>query len=115
MALHLGQLQQLWGPPVTGPLTPAQASIELEPQAICTDSRQLAAGQLFVPLVGERFDGHAFLPAALEAGAVALLAQAEQLPPAALAALAGSVPLWLVPDTLLAYQQLACLLTNSSD
>ena len=109
MALHLGQLQQLWGPPVTGPLTPAQASIELEPQAICTDSRQLAAGQLFVPLVGERFDGHAFLPAALEAGAVALLAQAEQLPPAALAAVAGSVPLWLVPDTLLAYQQLACL------
>ena len=109
MALHLGQLQQLWGPPVTGPLTPAQASIGLEPQAICTDSRQLAAGQLFVPLVGERFDGHVFLPAALEAGAVALLAQAEQLPPAALAALAGSVPLWLVPDTLLAYQQLACL------
>ena len=109
MALHLGQLQQLWGPPVTGPLTPDQASIGLEPQAICTDSRQLAAGQLFVPLVGERFDGHAFLPAALEAGAVALLAQAEQLPPAALAAVAGSVPLWLVPDTLLAYQQLACL------
>ena len=109
MALHLGQLQQLWGPPVTGPLTPAQASSKLEPQAICTDSRQLAAGQLFVPLVGERFDGHAFLPAALEAGAVALLAQAEQLPPAALAAVAGSVPLWLVPDTLLAYQQLACL------
>ena len=109
MALHLGQLQQLWGPPVTGPLTPDQASIGLEPQAICTDSRQLAASQLFVPLVGERFDGHAFLPAALEAGAVALLAQAEQLPPAALAALAGSVPLWLVPDTLLAYQQLACL------
>ena len=109
MALHLGQLQQLWGPPVTGPLTAAQASIELEPQAICTDSRQLAAGQLFVPLVGERFDGHVFLPAALEAGAVALLAQAEQLPPAALAAVAGSVPLWLVPDTLLAYQQLACL------
>lgn len=109
MALHLGQLQQLWGPPATGPLTPAQASIELEPQAICTDSRQLAAGQLFVPLVGERFDGHAFLPAALEAGAVALLAQAEQLPPAGLGALAGAVPLWLVPDTLLAYQQLACL------
>ena len=109
MALHLGQLQQLWGPPVTGPLTPAQASTKLEPQAICTDSRQLAAGQLVVPLVGERFDGHAFLPAALEAGAVALLAQAEQLPPAALGALAGSVPLWLVPDTLLAYQQLACL------
>ena len=109
MALHLGQLQQLWGPPVTGPLTPAQASIGLEPQAICTDTRQLAAGQLFVPLVGERFDGHAFLPAALEAGAVALLAQAEQLPPFALGALAGSVPLWLVPDTLLAYQQLACL------
>ena len=45
----------------------------------------------------------------VEAGAVALLAQAEQQPPAAISALAGSVPLWLVPDTLLAYQQLACL------
>jgi len=114
MALHLHQLEQLWGPPVTGPLEPDQASTALEPMAICTDSRQLSAGQLFVPLVGERFDGHAFLPTALEAGAIALLAQAEQLPAETLGPLLASatragVPLWLVPDTLLAYQQLACL------
>jgi UDP-N-acetylmuramoyl-tripeptide--D-alanyl-D-alanine ligase len=109
MALHLGQLQALWGPPASGPLTPVQASTSLAPQAICTDSRQLAAGQLFIPLLGERFDGHAFLPAALEAGAIALLAQERQLQSDALGALADSVPLWVVPDTLLAYQQLASL------
>ena len=36
---------------------------------IGTDTRTLAAGALFVALVGERFDGHRFLDAALAAGA----------------------------------------------
>lgn len=36
---------------------------------ISTDTRRLARGALFVALVGERFDGHAFLDAAREAGA----------------------------------------------
>jgi UDP-N-acetylmuramoyl-tripeptide--D-alanyl-D-alanine ligase len=36
------------------------------------DSRAVRAGQLFVPIVAER-DGHDFIPAALEAGAVAYL------------------------------------------
>ena len=31
-----------------------------------TDSRTIHAGSLFVPLVGERFDGHAYINAALE-------------------------------------------------
>ena len=34
-----------------------------------TDSRTIHAGSLFVPLVGERFDGHAYINAALEGGA----------------------------------------------
>ncbi len=35
---------------------------------ICTDSRYPAADSLFVPLVGERFDGHDYLNAALQGG-----------------------------------------------
>ena len=37
---------------------------------LCTDSRHVEPGSLFVPLVGERFDGHDYLDKALEAGAV---------------------------------------------
>lgn len=36
---------------------------------VSTDSRTVAAGQLFIPLVGEKFDGHAYLTSALEKGA----------------------------------------------
>lgn len=41
--------------------------------AVCTDSRQLTPGCLFLPWVGERFDGHDFIDAALEAGAAGCL------------------------------------------
>ena len=38
--------------------------------AVDTDSRKMHPGSLFIPLEGERFDGHSFIGAALEAGAV---------------------------------------------
>lgn len=41
--------------------------------AVCTDSRELTPGCLFLPWVGERFDGHDFIDAALEAGAAGCL------------------------------------------
>lgn len=41
--------------------------------AVCTDSRKLTPGCLFLPWVGERFDGHDFIDAALEAGAAGCL------------------------------------------
>jgi len=40
---------------------------------VTTDSRQSRLGELFVALHGEHFDGHAFIDAALSAGAVAAL------------------------------------------
>ena len=40
---------------------------------VATDSRTLAAGDLFVAIKGERFDGHDFVAAAFERGAVAAL------------------------------------------
>jgi UDP-N-acetylmuramoyl-tripeptide--D-alanyl-D-alanine ligase len=57
-----------------------------------------------MPLVGERFDGHAFLPQAAAIGAQAAVVQRERaadVPPELLH--------WLVDDTLEAYQQLATL------
>lgn len=36
---------------------------------VSTDSRTVTAGQLFIPLVGEKFDGHTYLTSALEKGA----------------------------------------------
>ena len=44
-----------------------------EVAAVCTDSRELTPGCLFLPWVGERFDGHDFIDAALEGGAAGCL------------------------------------------
>ena len=41
------------------------------------DSRKVAKGSLFVCLTGFRVDGHAYIPAALEAGAAALVVEHE--------------------------------------
>ena len=41
--------------------------------AVSTDSRKLPQGCLFIPLVGERFDGHDYIDRALEAGAAGCL------------------------------------------
>lgn len=43
-----------------------------------TDSRSIHPGSLFIPLVGERFDGHAYLASALEGGAAGCLTAREQ-------------------------------------
>ena len=116
MPLSLGQLEQLWGEPATGPLAPDRGGEELP--AISTDSRHLAQGGLFVPLVGERFDGHRFLDQAIAAGSGAVVASPLRLagPGAgdALVALAQQqgCPLWWVHDTLTAYQQLGGLVRS---
>ena len=57
-----GTLLQDSGAPVTG---------------VTTDSRAVQPGQLFIPLVGERFDGHAYIAKALEGGAAGCLTARE--------------------------------------
>lgn len=42
--------------------------------AVSTDSRRIVPGSLFLPWVGEKFDGHLFIDAALDAGAAAACA-----------------------------------------
>ncbi len=64
-----------------------------------TDSRAMCAGQLFVALVGDRFDGHDFCAAAVAAGAVALVVE-RPLP-------ACAVPQLCVDNTTLALAQIA--------
>ena len=43
-----------------------------------TDSRTIHEGSLFVPLSGERFDGHAYINSALEGGAAGCFTQRER-------------------------------------
>ena len=75
-----------------------QSSTELA--GITTDSRNVAPGQVFVALVGEKFDGHEFIASAVEKGAKAVVTSR------ALARDPG-VPVFQVPDTLVALGQLA--------
>jgi len=51
-----------------------------EIRGITHDSRRVAAGDLYVALVGERFDGREFVPQAVERGAVAVLAASAPPP-----------------------------------
>ena len=44
---------------------------------VCTDSRKIKKGCLFLPLVGEKFDGHDYIDASLSAGAAACLTAVE--------------------------------------
>ncbi len=44
---------------------------------ISTDSRKISEGDLFIPLIGENFDGHNFISKSLEAGAAGVITQKE--------------------------------------
>jgi len=50
-----------------------------EVTGVSTDSRTIAPGELFVPLRGERFDGHDFIPEVAGKGITALLANESWL------------------------------------
>ena len=77
---------------------------------ISLDSRAINPGDLFVAMMGERFDGHDFVDAALSCGAAGAIVQ-DSFDPASVGIQAGSMrtaPFILgVRDPLFAYQQLA--------
>lgn len=79
---------------------------ELMIQGVTTDSRSIPEGCLFIPLTGERFDGHDFAVDCLAAGAGAVLwDKAKGTPPG---------PAVIVQNTLEALQRLAqCYLKES--
>lgn len=47
---------------------------------VSTDSRKISQGALFVPITGERFDGHDFIKSSLECGAHGVLTQKDISP-----------------------------------
>lgn len=70
---------------------------------VSTDSRTVKPGDLFVALMGEQFDGHAYIPGAIEKGAVA--AMVGKLTDNA--NLATQIPMLQVKDTRLGLGALA--------
>ncbi|MCM3713100.1 UDP-N-acetylmuramoyl-tripeptide--D-alanyl-D-alanine ligase [Halalkalibacter oceani] len=73
-------------------------------RSVATDTRKLEPGSLFVPLVGDRFNGHDFLLQAIEGGAAAALWQADYPLPEKLP---DDFQLYFVKDTLAALQRMA--------
>jgi UDP-N-acetylmuramoyl-L-alanyl-D-glutamate--2,6-diaminopimelate ligase len=71
-------------------------------RGLCYDSRSVAAGDLFIALRGESFDGHAYLAQALERGAAAFVV--EEIPQDLDL---GGRPLVIVPDSRRALAPLA--------
>lgn len=79
-----------------GELTGAADGIKITD--IVIDDREAGAGSLYVPIIGERFDGHAFIERAVHKGVPLVLSDRE---------LAVSAPYIRVADTLEALQLLA--------
>jgi len=81
------------------PLTSGIQQISIT--GVSTDTRTIQAGNLFVPLMGENYDGHQYAQQAYNLGAVAVLWQRDhKLSPV-------DIPVILVDHTLEALQQLA--------
>ena len=91
----LGELARVLGIPA-----PEREAAALALARVSTDSRDVQPGDLFVALRGERVDGHAFVAAALAAGAAAAMVE-----PGAVAGMPA--PLLVVPSTLDALAALA--------
>jgi len=72
--------------------------------SVCTDTRSLASGDLFVALRGENFDAHQFL----ESAALKACGMVVERPDKSLA-----IPQWVVPNTVQALGQLAALARNT--
>ncbi|MDK8191658.1 UDP-N-acetylmuramoyl-tripeptide--D-alanyl-D-alanine ligase [Paenibacillus sp. UMB7766-LJ446] len=96
MKRTLAQLAEMCG----GTLTDIAAYGNVGVEGVFTDSRKPVPGSLFIPLVGERFDGHEFVQTCLEKGAAGTLWQKDH----------GTAPqgaVIIVEDTLVALQELA--------
>jgi len=82
----------------------ARLTAPVSVSSVQTDTRALSAGCLFVALRGERFDGHEFIDAAIEAGAAAVMVDTRY---AAQLDAPLAVPALVVDDTRLGLGALA--------
>jgi len=86
---------------VAGEWQPAPPEPQTTFAGVCTDSRTIQPGALFIALRGERFEGHEYVKDALQKGAAAAMVARDAL-------LANiDTPLLVVDDTLAALQQMA--------
>jgi len=79
----------------------ARGSAYGEFTGICTDTRTVASGDLFIPLVGENFDGHDFIDQAVKNGAMGIISSRSEI------SVPANIMVIVVADTLLALQDLA--------
>ncbi len=70
-----------------------ELAADVEVHGVCTDSRRIRRGDLFIALSGDHFDGHAFVEKAASSGACAALVRRGCEP-----AVAGAMPLLFVDD-----------------
>jgi len=96
-----------WIRQVTGGqlLLPVERSVTFN--NISTDTRSIQTGDLFVALHGEKFDGRIFSQKAIDKGAAGLLLTHSPGQKQPALDLHPSIPVLLVPDTLVALGQLA--------
>ena len=76
----------------------ADCQTDLPIHCICTDTRTIEKGCLFIALEGERFDAHDFVPQAVQQGAAAVICHKE---------VACEAPVLYVEDTRRAYLDIA--------
>jgi UDP-N-acetylmuramoyl-tripeptide--D-alanyl-D-alanine ligase len=86
------------------PLHLSETALQSIATGISTDSRHLQAGEIFLALRGENFDGHRFVTGAIQTGAIAAIVDHSMMnhPPEG----AETLPLLVVEDTLKAYQMI---------
>ncbi len=100
MNLILSQLNQLWGDPSIIDMSKLKKPLG----KVCSDSRKLEKGNFFIPLIGDRYDGHKFLEEAFDLGAQGTVVSSKsryEVPKGFLH--------WIVEDTQAAFQELARL------
>ena len=95
--MKLGQLFESHEVRVRLPLEEHPELSELEIRGVCHDSRRAEPGDLYVAIVGERFDGRDFAREAVKRGAVAVLGPAPDKPAEQQRAQGGHVP-WIETD-----------------
>lgn len=95
-----------------GILNKGAVELDLTITKVFIDSREKVNNGLFIPIVGDRFDGHDFLEQAIENGASACLWQRDRTLPATIPDL---FPIFFVDDSLTALQKLAKLYLQHVD
>jgi UDP-N-acetylmuramoyl-tripeptide--D-alanyl-D-alanine ligase len=87
--------------------SPIKGGVQWSCRGLSTDTRTLQAGNLFIALTGDRFDGHDYLGTAERKGAAGLLVTLDR--PGKQDAGSKDLPVISVPDTLRALGDIASL------